>query len=44
MFGDPNTPSGPQKTYCFENFEISAFFEVSQKLGFLGARGGVFEL
>ena len=41
MFRNPSTPLWPpKKTYFFENFEISAFFEVSQKVGFLGARGG----
>ena len=45
MFRNPNTPlCPPKKTYFFKNFKISAFFEVSQKVGVLGARGGVFEL
>ena len=32
----PKTPSGPPKTYFFENFQISANFEVSHKSMFFG--------
>jgi len=39
------SPSGPPKNYFFENFHISAFFEVSQKSRFFGGpEGGVWVL